>query len=58
MQSIQNMINKEIRKSAEKMHEQFPQIPTNDMLAIWCEMQHIPFFTFGGLEFPADKDKK
>jgi hypothetical protein len=42
MQSIQNLINEEIRKFAEKVHEQFPQIPTNDIPAIWCELQQIP----------------
>jgi hypothetical protein len=36
MQSIANLINKEIRKFVEKMHEEFPEI---NMLAIWCELE-------------------
>jgi len=52
MQSNANLINKKILKFAKKVHEEFPQIPINDMLAIWCKQQGIPFSTFGGFEFP------
>jgi hypothetical protein len=46
VQSISNLINQEIRKLTERMHEEFPEITVNKMLSIWCEMQQI-----GGFEF-------
>jgi hypothetical protein len=50
MQSIADLINREIRKFVEKVHEEFPQIPINNILVVWCEQQGIPFSTFCGLQ--------
>ena len=40
MQSISILISQEIRKFAEKVHEEFPQIQIHEMLSIWCELHH------------------
>jgi hypothetical protein len=45
MQKISNLINTEILQFVKKVHE-FPQVPINDMLAIWCKQKDIPFFIF------------
>jgi hypothetical protein len=42
LQSIADLINKEIHKFAKKVNEYFPQISINEMLSIWCELQQIP----------------
>ena len=42
IQDITNLINKKIRKFAEKLHELYPKIPVNIMLEIWCNQQDMP----------------
>jgi hypothetical protein len=43
MQSISNLINKEVFKLAQKINEDFPQIPANAVLEIWKNHQEIHF---------------
>ena len=46
IQSILNLINQEIWKFSERVHEEFPQIQICEMLSIWCEMQQVCGFEF------------
>ena len=41
MQSIATLINQEICKLIEKLHEGFPHTSSRKMLSIWCELQQI-----------------
>jgi hypothetical protein len=51
MQSITTLINQEIRKLTEKLHEEFPHTSSIKMLSILCELQQI-----GGL--PEEETQK
>jgi len=44
--SILNLINQEICKFSERLHEAFPQIQICGMLSIWCELQQVCGFEF------------
>jgi hypothetical protein len=44
------LINKEIFKFAKKVKEEFPQIPIDEMLAIWCKQQQICGFEIPSLD--------
>jgi len=46
IQSILNLINQEIWKFSESLHEEFPQIQICEMLSIWCKLQQICGFEF------------
>jgi hypothetical protein len=37
------MSTNEIAKYAEKVHENFPQIPVVEIAKVWCEQQAYPF---------------
>jgi hypothetical protein len=50
MQSIADLINKEIHKFAKRVNEEFPQISINEMLSIWCEQQQICGFEIPSLD--------
>jgi len=46
LQNISNLLGQEIWKFAEKLHEEFPGISTEDLLSMWCELQQICGFEF------------
>ena len=46
MKSISFLINQNVRKFAESVHEEFSEIQICEMLSIWCEIQQICGFEF------------
>ena len=44
MQSISILINQEIRKFAENVCEEFPEVSFSKMLLIWSKLQEISGF--------------
>jgi hypothetical protein len=47
MQSITEIFNAEILKFAKRVNAEYPQVPVNGMLTIWCKQQQLPLSTFG-----------
>lgn len=47
MQSILNIFNAEILKFAKKINAEFPDVPVNGVLNIWCQLQNIEMSAFG-----------
>jgi hypothetical protein len=46
MQSITDIFNAEILKFAKRVNAEFPAVPVNGILAIWCKQQKMPLSTF------------
>ncbi len=50
MQSIAEIFNAEILKFAKRVNAEYPTVPVEGMLAIWCKQQDMPLSTFEVLE--------
>ncbi|AAK82271.1 411L [Invertebrate iridescent virus Kaz2018] len=50
MQSIAEIFNAEILKFAKRVNAEYPTVPVEGMLAIWCKQQDMPLSTFEILE--------
>lgn len=50
MQSIAEIFNAEILKFAKRVNAEYPTVPVEGMLAIWCKQQDMPLSTFKVLE--------
>ncbi len=50
MQSIAEIFNAEILKFARGLTAEYPTVPVEGMLAIWCKQQDMPLSTFEVLE--------
>jgi hypothetical protein len=46
MKSITDIFNAEIVKFAKRINAEFPEVPINGVLAIWCKQQSMPLSTF------------
>ena len=46
MQSITEIFNAEILKFAKRVNAEYPSVPVNEMLTIWCRQQKMPMSTF------------
>ena len=54
MQSINEIFNNEILKFAKRINAEYPDVPINGVLSIWCKQQHIPISTF---DIDVDEDE-
>jgi hypothetical protein len=46
MQNIVEMFNVEILKFAKRVNAEYPEVPVDGMLTIWCKQQNMPLSTF------------
>jgi hypothetical protein len=46
MQNIVEMFNAEILKFAKRVNAEYPEVPVDGMLTIWCKQQNMPLSTF------------
>lgn len=46
MQNIIEMFNAEILKFAKRVNAEYPEVPIDGMLTIWCKQQNMPLSTF------------
>jgi hypothetical protein len=47
LREIMDVLNGDILGFVKAVNAEYPQIPVDEMLAVWCKQQHLPISTFG-----------